>query len=131
MNRLYQTLHEMCESYDVTEDDPDELAGVVARETLDKLFVQEVLHPGGDLDVDVLRAEAVEDSLIVPEVFTIISYTITERAHEYRIDLSAAHDEHEYTYRFRGLVQRSGEAGVKVLRAAVQPKAVTRDHRCP
>lgn len=121
MNPIYVDLHGPLESYSVTESgEPDELAGVVIRDILDKLFVQEVLHPDGELDVDVSLSRGVEDALVVPEAFSISSYSITQEAQQYRIELAAEHAEYDYTYAFEGIVRRVQVPNVRVTRAAIE-----------
>lgn len=127
MNRIYSDLHGALESYGVTgHDDPHELAGIVVRETLDKLFVQEVIHPAGRLDVDVSHAAGVEEALAVPDAFSISSYSVTDHPDRYQVELVADHLERDYTYSFEGSVPQSGGSDVEVERAAIEPStAVT------
>lgn len=128
MNRIYLHLHEPLVSYGVTDDDePHELAGIVVRETLDKLFIQEVIHPGGNLDVDVSRSHNVEDALVVPEAFSISEYAIDDYANGYRVEFVAGHLERDYTYTFEARVPRDGQSDVHVDRAAIVHTTPTPD----
>lgn len=122
MNRLYNDLRELFDSYDVI--DPsrnDELGAAVVRQTLHKLFVLEALHPDGDLDVDVERSPD-ENSVVDPDRFTITSYSIRNRVQRYEIELVAEHDKYDYIYEFDGAIQRHGTPGVLADRARIDCK---------
>lgn len=124
MNRTYHDLHELFEGYSVTDcDEPDELASVVVRETLDKLFVGEVFHPDGAFDLEVPQSATVEDPLVVPDRFEVASYSITDLEGAYDVELVAEHDTHEYIYEFSGTVRKSESPAVLVQRAEVEERA--------
>lgn len=130
MNRVYADLHGPLESYGMTDDDQaDELAGTVVRDTLDKLFVQEVIHPGGVLDVDVSRSDDVEDLLVLPDAFSISEYAITDHPDRYHVEVVAEHLEHEYTYMFEGRVWQSGKPSVDVDHATIEETVSVPDQR--
>lgn len=130
MNRLYSDIHEPLELYSVTGyGEPDELAGVVVRDTLDKLFVHEVLHPDGEIDVDVSLPDEAQDAIILPEVFSISSYSITRHPRRYRVELVAEHVEHDYTYAFDGTVYQTAKPVVRVQCAAIRGSTSAPDQR--
>lgn len=130
MNRIYADLHEPLELYSVTgHGEPDELAGVVVRETLDKLFIHEILHPDGEIEIDITLPDDAQDAIVLPEAFSISSYSITPHPRRYRVKLVAEHVEQDYTYAFDGTVYQTAKPAVRVERAAIQASTSVTDKR--
>lgn len=120
MNSVFSDLRSVLESYRAfDETHRDDLSTAVVRQTLDKLFVVDALHPDADLDVPVAYSTDVEEYLVDPGRFRITSFEITDRNRVYDIVLEAEDDDHGYAYRFEGAVRCTGARPVEVRHAEI------------
>lgn len=120
-NDVFEDLRQLFGTYHAfNEEERDSLGTTVIKQTLEKMFVHDILQGDTDHVPDtVALADDVHPYLLDPSLFKLASFDIHAFDRTYGISLTADDSEHTYAYQFKAIIRRFGKPAVDIKHAEI------------